>query len=83
MFYSLSMTSELQRVISRFRTAGHPAEGEGATAARITAAAFRAGVEQRLRNLEREMGDLKGRINGLIFLVTGTVITQVLLKLVQ
>ncbi len=77
------MTSELQRVLSRFRTASRPAEGEGTTTARITTAAFRAGVEQRLQNLERDTGDLKGRLNGLIFLVTGTVITQVLLKLVQ
>jgi hypothetical protein len=40
-------------------------------------------VEQRLRNLERDMGELKGRLNGLIFLVIGTVVTQVTLRLVQ
>lgn len=74
------MSSQLERAIARFR----PAPEEPATAhSRITAAAFRAAVEQRLRSLEREMGELKGRINGLIFLIAGTVITQVLLKLVQ
>ncbi len=77
------MPSSLERAISRFRTSGRPADGDSATTARISAAAFRAVVEQRLHNLEREMGDLKGRLNGLIFLVTGTVITQVILKLVQ
>jgi hypothetical protein len=40
-------------------------------------------VEQRLHNLERDVGDLKGRLNGLILLVTGTVIAQLILKLAQ
>ncbi len=33
-----------------------------------------------MRNLEREMGDIKNRVNGLIFLVAGTVITQLLVR---
>ena len=84
------MTDRLQRAISRFRPDGRPpgrvsspAGGNGTTAARISAAAFRAAVEQRLRNLEGDMADLKGRLNGLIFLVLGTVITQLVLKVVQ
>ena len=77
------MSEQLRRAISRFRPDRRPPDGDAGTAARISAAAFRAAVEQRLRNLEREMGDLKGRLNGLIFLVAGTVITQVILKLVQ
>ena len=47
------------------------------------AAAFRAAVEERLRALEREMAEVKGRINGLIFLIAGTVATQVILRLMQ
>ena len=77
------MPDRLQRVISRFRPHGPSPDGNGATAARISAAAFRAAVGQRLRNLERDMADLKGRLNGLIFLVAGTVITQLVLKVVQ
>ena len=46
-------------------------------------AAFRAGVEQRLRNLEGDLAEVKNRINGLIFLVAGTVLTQVILRLIH
>ncbi len=77
------MPDPLPRAVSRFRLGRRPAPENGAAAARISAAAFRAAVEQRLRNLEGDMGDLKGRLNGLIFLVAGTVITQVILKVVQ
>ena len=71
------MTS-LERAISRFR---HSA-GNGAVPGTRPAAAFRASVELRLGNLERDVSDLKGRINGLIFVVLGAVITQVVLRVV-
>jgi ABC-type hemin transport system substrate-binding protein len=45
------------------------------------AAAFRAAIEQRLRALERDLGEVKSRVNGLLFLVAGTVLTQVVLRL--
>ena len=48
-----------------------------------SAAAFRASVEERLRALEREMAEVKGRINGLIFLIAGTVAAQVILRLIE
>ncbi len=51
--------------------------------ARISAAEFRAATEHRLRSLEREVAEVKGRVNGLIFVVTGAVVTQVILKLFQ
>ncbi len=73
------MTDQLERAVARFRRG----DGGSDVAGRVSAAAFRAAVEQRLRNLERDVGEVKGRLNGLIFLVIGTVITQVLLKLVQ
>lgn len=43
--------------------------------------AFRAAVQQRLRNLEEEVGEIKTRLNGLLFFIAGTVIAQVLLRL--
>src|SRR5205823_3771570 len=46
-------------------------------------AAFRATVEQRLQSLEGGLGELKGRVNGLLFLVAGTVLIQVLQRLVH
>ena len=50
---------------------------------RGSAAAFRAAVEERLRALEREMAEVKGRVNGLIFLIAGTVVAQIILRLIQ
>jgi hypothetical protein len=43
---------------------------------------FRAVVAQRLRALEREVADTRGRINGLLFVVLGAVITQVMLRVI-
>ena len=72
------MADPLERAIARFR---RQPERNGGTPSRITAAAFRAAVELRLSNLERELGDIKGRVNGLIFVVIGAVITQLLLRI--
>lgn len=47
------------------------------------AAAFRARVDERLRNLEAEITELKARINGLLFFIAGTVIAQTLLRVVS
>jgi hypothetical protein len=44
-------------------------------------AAFRAAVDLRLQNLERQLDELKGRINGLLFLLAGAVATNVVLRL--
>jgi hypothetical protein len=73
------MPDSLERAISRFR---RPANANGAKPGKQPAAAFRASVEFRLGNLERDVSELKGRINGLIFVVVGAVITQVVLRLV-
>ena len=45
------------------------------------AAAFRARVDERLRALEAEIAEIKTRINGLLFFIVGTVVAQVLLRL--
>jgi hypothetical protein len=74
------MPNTLERAIARFRR--RPADG-GGSPTRISAAEFRAATEQRLRSLEREVAEVKGRVNGLIFVVTGAVVTQVVLKLLQ
>jgi len=44
-------------------------------------AAFRAALEQRLRNLELQIEELKSRLNGLLFFIASTVVAQVLLRL--
>jgi hypothetical protein len=43
-------------------------------------AAFRASVEERLRSLEAEVGEVKVRLNGLLFFIASTVIAQGLLR---
>jgi len=46
-------------------------------------AVFRATVEQRLGALEGGLGEVKNRVNGLLFLVAGAVIVQVVQRLVH
>ena len=46
-------------------------------------AAFRATVEQRLKSLEGDLGEVKNRLNGLLFLVAGTVLAQLVLRLLH
>ena len=74
------MSRSLEQAISRFRTQ-RPEQPE--ITGRLSGAAFRAAIELRMRNLEREFTDVKGRLNGLIFVVIGAVITQLILKVVQ
>jgi hypothetical protein len=69
--------SSLERAIARFRRREEP---NGRSPSRLSAAAFRSSVELRLASLERELTDLKGRLNGLIFVVLGAVITQIVLR---
>lgn len=44
-------------------------------------AAFRARVEERLDNVEGQLAEVKSRLNGLLFFIASTVLTQVLLRL--
>jgi hypothetical protein len=50
---------------------------------RVTGTAILAVLEERLHNLEAEVADVKGRVNNLIFLIVGTVVAQVILRLVE
>jgi hypothetical protein len=43
---------------------------------------FRAAVAERLRALERDVGEVRSRVNGLLFMVAGAAVTQVVLRLV-
>lgn len=71
------MSGPLERAIARFRRP----HDNGSAPARISAATFRASVLERLRSVERDVGEVKGRVNGLIFVVLGAVITQVVVRL--
>ena len=43
---------------------------------------FGAVVEERLKSMEGNIQELKGRINGLIFLLVGAVLVEVVMRLV-
>ncbi len=80
-----AMSRSLERALQRFRTRRADGETDGTVgrvdvAGRVWTAAFRAATGERLRNLERDMGDIKNRVNGLIFLVAAAVITQLLVR---
>jgi hypothetical protein len=68
----------LEQAVARFRQ--EPGDGLQAESARVSAPAFRASIQSRLASVERDLREVKSRINGLIFVVAGAVITQVLLK---
>jgi len=76
------MASRLEQALARFRH-GRQAAQEAAKPPTGRGDAFRARVEERLRNLEQQVSEIKGRINGLIFLVAGTALTQVIIKVLQ
>lgn len=74
------MARELERAIAAFRKrktlpAPHPQLMESDDAS------FRAAVDVRLQNLERQLDELKSRINGLLFLLAGAVATNIVLRL--
>jgi hypothetical protein len=74
------MSKALEHALARlFRERRRPPAGE--LIENLSPAAFRATVDLRLGNLERQLDELKGRINGLLFLLAGAVATQVVLKL--
>ncbi len=47
----------------------------------MSAPAFRALVAERLRSLERDVAEVRSRVNGLLFVVAGAVVTQLVLRL--
>ncbi len=75
------MSDVLERTLARLRRRAQGEESEEVPA-RLSAAAFRAVVDERLRSLERQLDEVKGRVNGLIFLLAGTVAAQLVLRLV-
>ncbi len=56
-------------------------EAERRAAAGRAEETARALSDERLRRMEQDLIELRGRINGLIFLVAGTVITQIIVRL--
>ncbi len=68
----------LEQALARFRRTD---ETESARTDWLSPQAFRAVVDERLRSLERQLDEVKGRVNGLIFLLAGSVAAQLILKI--
>ena len=75
------MSRALERTLERLRRRQPPAAGAEPPPP-PAGAAFRAVVDERLRSLERQVDEVKGRVNGLLFLLAGAVATQVVLRLI-
>jgi hypothetical protein len=48
----------------------------------MSAPAFRSIVAERLRLLEREISEVRARVNSLLFVVAGAVVTQLVLRVI-
>jgi hypothetical protein len=71
----------LRRLVERWRAARTGAHAHAAEPLEtMTPQAFRAVVAERLRGLERDLAEVRTRVNGLLFVVAGAVVTQVLLR---
>lgn len=73
---------QIERVLGRIAAWRRMAKGKDSLSS-LSAGAFRAAVDERLRSLERQLDEVKGRVNGLLFLLAGAVATQVILKLLE
>ena len=67
-------SDELRDALGRFRKPGVDVS---------PLSTFDALLDQRMGHLERNVEELKTRVNGLVFLVAGAVIVQVLLRLLE
>ena len=68
----------LGRLVRRWRESRRP---DDAPLEGMTSQAFRQIVAERLRALERDTSEVRTRVNGLLFVVAGAVVTQVVLRL--
>jgi hypothetical protein len=72
-----SASRRLKRAIARLRRSpAYPPVDAG-----LSSKEFQAVADERLRNLERQLDEVKMRVNGLIFMLAGTVAAQVILRL--
>lgn len=77
------MSDELVQLLSRLvRRRQRPAgRGAAATAFDAPSSTFEALLQERLRAVEEDLAEIRGRVNGLIFLVVGAVLVQLLLRI--
>jgi len=74
--------SNLERALAAFaRRRHHHAAATPEQIEAMSPPAFRQLVAERLRTLDRDLAEVRARINGLLFLVAGAAITQIVLRL--
>ena len=74
------MSRDLERAIAAFRKPKLPPSPDRQLV-ETSDVLFRAAVDLRLQNLERQLDELKGKINGLLFLLAGAVASNIVLRL--
>jgi len=74
----------LERTLARFRRGGPAPAPPWPAGARpgTPEGAFQFVVEERLANLQRQLDEVKARVNGLLFLLAGAVASEFILRLV-
>mgnify|MGYP001618986515 CR=1 FL=1 len=71
-------SDRLKRALARLLLARRAADD--AALASLPPEAFRAIVAERLRALERDLAEVRTRVNGLLFVVAGAAVTQIVLR---
>ncbi len=72
-------SDRLKRALARLLLARRAADDRAL--ASLPPEAFRAIVAERLRALERDLAEVRTRVNGLLFVVAGAAVTQIVLRL--
>lgn len=81
--YGRSTLVEQDRLVESLRRLKPPARGPAPKVEVGPGSAFEAVLEERLKSMEKQMAEVRGRVNGLIFLVVGAVIVEIVLRAVR
>ena len=77
------VTSEerVRAAVRRWRRGGREPRSDEEGAVLRPGSAYEAVTRQMVEDLGREIGEIKGRLNGLLFMVAGAIVLDVLLRL--
>ena len=78
-------SEELKEAIGRLVRASRlsPEDGRKGAVNVAPGCAFGAVVDQRLKDIEGSLSELRSRLNGLIFIIVGAVLIEVVMRLVR
>ncbi|HEX77488.1 MAG TPA: hypothetical protein G4O03_03630 [Dehalococcoidia bacterium] len=75
-------SSRLKETIARLARPRRPAPGATSPLDLAPGCAFGTGVAERLKALEQGLGEVKGRLSGIIVVIIGAVVADLILRLV-